>query len=64
MANNPALKGWDLPPTPKQIIRITNQAKELGITEPIEEQVRTRREAQHLIYDLRGKLMRQRMARK
>ncbi len=60
----PIQKGWDLPPTPKQIIRITNQAKELGIQEPIEEQVHTRREAQRLIYDLRGKLMRQRMARK
>ncbi len=60
----PIQKGWDLPKTSKQIIRIAKQAKELGIQEPIEEQVRTRREAQRLIYDLRGKLMRQRMARK
>lgn len=43
-------------PTPKQIRAITKIAVALGITEPLEETPRNRREARDMIYQLRGKL--------
>lgn len=43
-------------PTPKQIRAITRMAIALGITEPLEETPRNRKEARDIIYQLRGKL--------
>ena len=43
-------------PSPKQIRAITRMAIALGITEPLEETPRNRKEARDMIYQLRGML--------
>ncbi len=44
----------NLPPTHKQIRAITKLATQLGISDPIENDPRTRWEARDLIYQLRN----------
>lgn len=46
----------DEPPTGAQVTAITRMCMALGIKAPLEERVRTRREARDTIYELRGKL--------
>lgn len=49
----PQHSSWLLPPTPKQVRAITKLCLRFNISEPLEEQPRTRREARQLIYRLR-----------
>ena len=53
---NPAASSMNLPPTPKQIRAITKLATALGISDPIENDPRNRREARNLIYHMRLQL--------
>ena len=44
---------WNYKPTVKQVRAITKQCLRLHISEPLEENVKSRLEARRLIYDLR-----------
>jgi len=46
----------DLKPTPTQVNRITQYCKILGIKSPLESSTSNRREANDLIYHLRGQV--------
>ncbi len=46
----------ELPPTGRQCQRIALQCMALGIKEPLEEKVSSRREARDLIWELRNKM--------
>lgn len=46
----------NLPATPRQCRRIALQCGQLGIKEPLEEQVSNRFEARNLIFELRARI--------
>ena len=52
----PASSSLNYKPTPMQIRAITKLAQALGISDPIENDPRNRREARNLIYRLRKQL--------
>lgn len=46
---------WTLPPTARQCIAIARLCTELGIKDNLEDKVKTRWEARHLMHELRQK---------